>query len=123
MKLEKLRVCFTACLAAIALSAPARAQDSPPVISEAIIDAPIQRVWAAFTTADGLKSWMVPHAQIDLRVGGKMLTNYNPAGAIGDPETIENTILSFEPLRMLSIKATKAPESFPFKKSIESMSS
>jgi uncharacterized protein YndB with AHSA1/START domain len=99
----------------------ARGEDLPPVVSEAVINAPVQRVWAAFTTKDGIASWMAPHAEIDLRVGGKMLTNYNAAGSIGDPGTIENTILSFEPLRMLSIKATKPPESFPFRKSIESM--
>lgn len=105
----------------LAASAAARGEDSPPVVNESVIDAPVQRVWAAFTTKDGITSWMAPHAEIDLRVGGKILTNYNAAGAIGDPQTIENTILSFEPLRMLSIKATKPPESFPFKKSIESM--
>jgi hypothetical protein len=30
-----------------------------------------------------------------------MRTNYNPQGRLGDPQTIENVILSFEPRRML----------------------
>lgn len=86
---------------------------------EGIIDAPVADVWAAFTTREGIESWMVPHAEIDLRVGGKMRTHYDAKGVIGDENTIENTILSFEPMRMLSIKATKPPANFPFKKAIE----
>ncbi len=86
---------------------------------EGIINAPVADVWAAFTTKAGIESWMVPHAEIDLRVGGKMRTHYDPQGVIGDENTIENTILSYEPMRMLSLKATKPPASFPFKAAIE----
>lgn len=92
-----------------------------PLRHEVIVDAPPSEVWKAFTTAEGLKSWMVPLAEIDLRVGGVMRTNYNKDGTLGDGGTIENTILSFHPGRMLSIKATKAPEKFPFKAQIENM--
>jgi uncharacterized protein YndB with AHSA1/START domain len=88
---------------------------------EVVVEAPVDRAWAAFTTKDGIESWMVPHAEIDLRVGGTMCTNYNAAGVIGDEGTIENTILCFEPQRMLSIKATKPPAGFAFKDQIESM--
>ncbi len=102
-------------------TAPATNPAAGPLVHEGIVAAPIEQVWAAFTTRGGLESWMAPHAEIDLRVGGKMRTNYNAQGTIGDSETIENTILSLEPLRMLSIKATKPPESFPFKNSIGSM--
>ena len=86
---------------------------------EAIIDAPVAEVWKAFTTADGLKSWMAPEASIDLRVGGKMLANYRAEGKLGDENTIENTILSFELQRMLSIQATKPPAGFPFASAIK----
>jgi WD40 repeat protein/uncharacterized protein YndB with AHSA1/START domain len=88
---------------------------------EVIVAAPARDVWAAFTTKEGIESWMLPHAEIDLRVGGKMLTHYNPRGVIGDPDTIENTILSFEPERVFSIKATKPPASFKLKEAIRDM--
>lgn len=88
---------------------------------EAVIDAPVAEVWKAFTTKDGVESWMVAHADIDLRVGGLMRTHYNPKGVLGDDGTIENTILSYEPMHMLSIKATKAPANFPFKDAIKDM--
>lgn len=89
--------------------------------SEGIVEAPLADVWASFTTKEGIESWMVPHAEIELRVGGKMLTHYDPKGVIGDENTIENTILSYEPLRMISIKATKAPATFPFKAQLDRM--
>jgi uncharacterized protein YndB with AHSA1/START domain/uncharacterized protein YciI len=91
------------------------------IVHEGVVDAPVAAVWDAFTTREGLESWMVPHARIDLRVGGRMLTNYDADGYIGDENTIENTILSFEPQRMMSIKATKPPANFPFKAPIENM--
>lgn len=88
---------------------------------EGIVEAPVDQVWAAMTTKEGLESWMVAHASTDLRVGGKMLSRYDAKGVLGDDGTIENTYLCFEPGRMLSIKATKSPASFPFKNAINSM--
>lgn len=88
---------------------------------QGIVDAPLAEVWKAWTTQEGIESWMVAHAQIDLRIGGKMLTHYDPQGTLGDPNTIENTILSFEPNRMFSIRATNPPEKFPFKEVLKDM--
>ena len=50
-----------------------------------------------------------------------MRTNYNAQGALGDAQTIENAILSFEPGRLLSIRAVKNPENFPFPVAIREM--
>jgi hypothetical protein len=48
-----------------------------------------------------------------------MRTNYK--GRLGDPDTIENAILSFEPQRMLSIKVAKPPANFSFPNAIREM--
>jgi uncharacterized protein YndB with AHSA1/START domain len=93
--------------------------DAGQLVSEGIIDAPVDAVWAAFTTKEGQESWNVAHAEIDLRVGGKMRTHYDPKGRLGDPNTIENVILSFEPNHMLSIQVGNPPENFPFKNAIK----
>ena len=87
--------------------------DTQPLITEAIINAPASEVWRLFTTREGMESWMVAHAAIELKVGGLMRTHYDPKGALGDPNTIVNQILSFEPERMLSIKVQQAPANFP----------
>ena len=90
-------------------------------VNEAIVDAPVDAVWAALTTNEGQESWNVAHAEIDLRIGGKMCTHYDAKGRIGDPNTIENTILCFEPKRMLAIQVINPPEKFPYKNAIKTM--
>lgn len=99
----------------------ASAQKVDPIVSEAILEAPVDAVWAAWTTSEGLRAWLAPHAETELRLGGLMRTNYDAKGSLGDPGTIENTILSFEPRRMLSIKVSKAPQTFPFPNAIQQM--
>ncbi|HLA14909.1 MAG TPA: SRPBCC domain-containing protein [Gemmatimonadaceae bacterium] len=95
--------------------------DTSAVISDAIIEAPLQAVWDAWATSEGLRSWLAPQADIDLRVGGLLRANYNAKGSLADPQTIHNTVLSLDPGRMLSIKVSKAPEGFPFANAIQHM--
>jgi uncharacterized protein YndB with AHSA1/START domain len=91
------------------------------VVSEGIIKAPVEAVWAALTTKEGQESWNVAHAEIDLKIGGKMRTHYDPKGVIGDPGTIVNTILAFEPNRLLAMQVADPPAKFPFKDAIRKM--
>ena len=91
------------------------------IVSEGVIGAPVASVWKAWTTTDGLKSWMAPVADIDLRLDGLMRANYNASGSLDDNATIHNRILAFEPERLLSIRVAKAPEKFPFKADIGTM--
>ena len=107
--------------AALAWGTSIVAAETGPLVHEGIVAAPVEQVWNAFTTREGQESWMVAHAQIDLRLGGLMRTHYDPKGAIGDLGTIENTILSFEPRRMLSIRVSKVPQGFPFTDEVKSM--
>lgn len=103
------------------LPSASRAQDGKPLVHEGIVNAPLDQVWAAYTTKVGLESWMVAHAEIDLKIGGKMKTKYGSRGTVDDSRGIENTILSYEPMRMFSFKVTKAPEGFPYPKAITNM--
>ncbi len=119
IKMNQRKTCTVIGLSFWLVARAAAGQDT--LRHEVIVDAPVDQVWSAFTTKQGLESWMAAHAEVDLRVGGKMLTHYRPEGVLGDANTIENTILSFEPNRMLSVKATKPPETFPYKTAIESM--
>lgn len=89
-----------------------------PLVHTALIDAPVKDVWKAFTTTEGIKSWMVAEGDVDLRIGGKFRTGYQPGTDLNGPNAIENTILAFDPERMVTIQNTKAPEKFPFKKAI-----
>ena len=106
-------------LALVTLVSPANAQQ--PLVTQGVVAAPVDSVWRAFTTAAGLESWMAAHASFDLRVGGIMQTVYAPEAKLGDGSTIENTILSYEPRHMLSIKVSKTPAGFPFPNAIKEM--
>lgn len=71
---------------------------------EVVIPARLDSVWWAFTTTEGVLTWMVPVASIDLRTGGLWETNYSPSAKIGDSANIRNTVLCYIPNRMLSFK-------------------
>ena len=116
-----MRCMVTMAALVVAASVSVRAQDVSPISHEGIVEAPPHHVWAAFTTSAGLRAWLAPHAEIDLKVGGLMRTNYNPQGQLGDAGTIENVILSFEPERMISIKVAKPPANFPFPTAVREM--
>jgi len=83
-------------------------------VYETEINASIGDVWKAFTTQEGLRSWMAPLVEIDLAVGGKIRSNYNAKGTLGDDTTIENTILCFDPERMIALQVSRVPKGFPF---------
>lgn len=88
--------------------------EEPREVFEIEIDASVEDLWAAFTTSEGLRSWVAPLADVDFRVGGKWRANYNKDGKLGDDSTIENTILCYDPKRMISLKATGFPKDFAF---------
>lgn len=105
----------------MALPANAMSAKDNRLVVEGVVDANVDDVWNAFTTKKGLESWMVAHAEIEVKIFGKMRTQYSAEGKIGDANTIENTIISFDPKRMLSMKCTKTPQKFPFPNAIKNM--
>jgi len=98
---------------------PGRAAESDPVVSEAVLDGTADVVWRLITTKEGMESWIVPHAQIDLRPGGSLRTNHDPDGRIGDGNTLTNRILDVRPKRMVSVLVADAPNNIPFSQAVE----
>lgn len=82
--------------------------------SEAVVPASAQDAWNAFTTKEGMESWMVAKAEVDFRLGGLLRTRYAADGPIGDDATIDNQLLSYDPLKMYSMRIAKPPKGFPF---------
>ena len=70
-----------------------------------MVDAPVDAVWAAYTTAEGWRGWAAPAAQVDLRPGGTIRTHYGPDAKIGDPGTIVLHIVNYVPQRILTLRA------------------
>jgi uncharacterized protein YndB with AHSA1/START domain len=102
-------------LAGLIIPAPGfaltHAEDARPadptqaLIIELSIPAPLPEVWKAFTTTDGLKSWLAPEVTVDLRKGGDWLVKFPGSTAGG-------TIVSFVPQKELVLSAL-APDRFP----------
>jgi uncharacterized protein YndB with AHSA1/START domain len=82
-------------------SAPEKA-----LIIEVEIPAPRAAVWNAFSTSEGLSTWLTPGAVVDLRPGGEWTAHF-PGGKTGG-----GTIVSFIAEREMVMRAM-APESFP----------
>jgi uncharacterized protein YndB with AHSA1/START domain len=82
------------------------------LIQELIVDASIDAVWDAYTTKKGWENWAVPLAEVDLKVGGYIKTNYNAEGTIGDSTTIVTHIINYVPKRLLTLQA-EITDNFP----------
>jgi uncharacterized protein YndB with AHSA1/START domain len=93
--------------------------DPSPLVHEIDLNVPVEDVWRVFSTAEGCKLLGVAQAEVDFRVGGRIRTHYDPNGVLGDDGTIENTIIAFEPMRMVAFRITKTPRDFPFKDACE----
>jgi uncharacterized protein YndB with AHSA1/START domain len=70
-----------------------------------------QEVWKFFSTEKGLRCWAAPVVRLDLRIGGKLETNYDAKSSIGGPGTITLGIVNFVEAEFLTFKV-KLNDSF-----------
>jgi len=100
---------------AVAVAGPGRCEaGESPLVSEALVEGSVDEIWPMITTKAGMESWMVAHAEVDLRAGGLLRTNHDPNGKIGDAQTVTNRIKVVTPKRLFSFEVTQAPAFFPF---------
>jgi uncharacterized protein YndB with AHSA1/START domain len=71
---------------------------------EGIVNASLEQVWTTCTTADGIRTYLAPVVEFQLKMGGKYDTNYRPGSRIGDAGTIHNEVLAYLPRKTLSFK-------------------
>ncbi len=72
---------------------------------EMIVDATLPAVWAAYTTEVGWKNWAAPLVEIDFRIGGTILSNYNADASIGDPGTNTLRIVNYVHHSLITLQA------------------
>ena len=98
------------CFLAGGFAAAQNPAPSPPppdkLVIECDVPAPASEVWRAFSTSDGLITWLTPEAVVDLRAGGEWTARF-PGGSTGG-----GTIISFVPEKELVVAAL-APDKFP----------
>src|SRR6516165_2728072 len=83
-----------------------KVQEPQKLVIELEVPAPVSEVWRAFSTSEGLSTWLTPNAVVDLRPGGEWTAHF-PGGSTGG-----GTIVSFIPEKELVI-AAMAPDQFP----------
>jgi uncharacterized protein YndB with AHSA1/START domain len=109
-------VCAGLLLIALSFGMAASAADKPVVVEKVsapekalrfsvVVPASIDDVWTAFTTREGLQTWLWSDIRVDLREQGDWLVLF--PGSTGG-----GTIVSFIPKRQLVIAAL-APDAFP----------
>ncbi len=76
------------------------------------VDAPIDQVWRAWTTSEGVTSFMAPGARIELRIGGAYEWYFLPDAPEGARGGDGCTVLAYVPQRMLAF-TWNAPPSIP----------
>jgi uncharacterized protein YndB with AHSA1/START domain len=79
-----------------------------------VVDAPVAKVWAAFVTSDGFRTWAAPMANVELKNDGLIEASYSLTAKIGDPDNIRNRIVAYVPERVLVFRNENAPKSAQF---------
>jgi uncharacterized protein YndB with AHSA1/START domain len=69
-------------------------------------------VFDAFATSEGFRSWAVPVANVQLKIGGFMESSYDASATLGNPGNIKNQIVAYVPDRLLVIRNVQAPPGF-----------
>lgn len=75
-----------------------------------IVDCSLERAWKAWSTADGITSFFVPEAAIELRPGGKYELIITPTSPEGQRGSEDCHVLSFLPQSMLSFEWSAPPQ-------------
>ena len=86
--------------------APTAAHQPLKLVIEVEVPAPVSEAWRAFSTSEGLSTWLAPDSVVDLRVGGDWICRF-PGGSTGG-----GTIISFAPEKEM-VLAAMAPDKFP----------
>lgn len=81
---------------------------------EAVVEAPVAKVWEAFTTDAGFSSWAAPMAHVTLGNDGMIEASYSQAAKVGDPDNIRNRIVAYVPEHLLVLANEHAPKGAPF---------
>lgn len=75
------------------------------VIQEVNINAPVEKVWAAYTTSEDWMGWIAPVAKVELKIGGVIKTNYRKDAAVEDDDWNTLHVINYVPNRVLTLQA------------------
>jgi uncharacterized protein YndB with AHSA1/START domain len=91
-------------LAAAPLQAAERAIDT-----DIVVNAPLDQVWDAWTTREGLVSFFAPEAEVEARVGGAFHIHMDPTAPAGQKGADDMRFLALQPKKMISFDWNAPP--------------
>ncbi|HKV40569.1 MAG TPA: SRPBCC domain-containing protein [Blastocatellia bacterium] len=92
-----------AILILLLIAGSVNAQSSRVIKKEVVVNAPLQEVWNTWTTSEGVETFFAPKANIQLESGGAYEVLFAPNAPKGRRGCEGCKVLSFEPMRTLSI--------------------
>jgi uncharacterized protein YndB with AHSA1/START domain len=79
------------------------------VTKEVVISAPIEAVWQAWTTREGIVSFFAPDAQVEARVGGAFHIHFDPLAAPGRKGADDMRFMALQAPTLLSFDWNAPP--------------
>jgi uncharacterized protein YndB with AHSA1/START domain len=92
----------------VAASLPAIAAERA-INESVVVKAPIAKVWEAWTTSAGIKTFFAPDANVEARVDGPFQVYINPFGAPGAKGADDMVVLALQPPTMISFTWNAPP--------------
>ena len=96
-------------VAALCLGAGVAVAAERSIDKEAVVAASLDDAWAAWTTREGIISFLAPDAKVEPRVGGAFQIYFNPLGAPGSKGADDMRFMALQPKSMLSFDWNAPP--------------
>jgi len=94
---------------ALLLAAAHAAGAERMIEKQGVVNAPIEEVWKAWTTTEGVKSFFAPDANVEARSGGPFEIYMNPYAPAGMKGADDMRFLAVQPPRFLSFTWNAPP--------------
>jgi uncharacterized protein YndB with AHSA1/START domain len=94
---------------ALAMAASDSAAQERSLVKTATVNAPVDEVWKAWTTSEGIKTFFAPEARVEARPGGPFEIHINPYARPGMQGADDMVFLALQEQRMLSFTWNAPP--------------
>jgi uncharacterized protein YndB with AHSA1/START domain len=97
------------CVALLAAACGSVVAQERTIVKQVVVKAPVEAVWNAWTTTEGIKSFFAPDARVEARPDGPFEIYFNPYGAPGMKGADDMRFLALQPRQMLSFTWNAPP--------------
>ena len=107
--MKNIAAAASAVLVVATLGSGAAAAQERTIRKEVVVKAPLEAVWNAWTTSEGIKTFFAPDARVEARPDGPFEIYINPFAVPGLRGADDMRFLAVQPMRMLSFTWNAPP--------------